>query len=97
MIQKSTREGFGLVVAEAMYKRRPVIGGNVGGIRLQVEDGVGGYLVESVEACGARLIELLEDDELRRRMGDAAHRRVRDRFLTTRELEDYCTLLAEVR
>ena len=97
VIQKSTREGFGLVVAEGMWKRRPVIGGNVGGIRLQVEDGVGGYLVESVEACGARLIELLEDDELRRRMGDAAHRRVRERFLTTRELEDYCVLLTEVR
>jgi trehalose synthase len=97
VIQKSTREGFGLVVSEGMWKRRPVIGGNVGGIRLQIEDGVSGFLVDSVQACADRLIELLSDEELRVRMGEAAHRRVRDHFLSTRELEDYLRLFAEVR
>lgn len=97
VIQKSTREGFGLVVSEGMWKGRPVIGGHVGGIRLQIEDGVNGFLVASVEDCADRMVDLLEDDELRSRMGRAAHERVRERFLTTRELEDYCRLLSEVR
>jgi trehalose synthase len=95
-IQKSTREGFGLVVAEAMWKRRPVIGGAVGGIRLQIEDGVSGFLVESVQECADRMVQLLQDDALRARMGAAAHRRVRERFLSTRELQDYLELLASV-
>jgi trehalose synthase len=97
VIQKSTREGFGLVVSEGMWKGRPVIGGNVGGIRLQVEDGVNGFLVGSVDECAERMVRLLEDEELRSRMGRAAHERVRERFLSTRELEDYCGLLSEVR
>ena len=53
VIQKSTREGFGLTVSEAIWKARPFIGGNVGGIPLQVEDGVTGFLVDSVEECAA--------------------------------------------
>jgi trehalose synthase len=97
VIQKSTREGFGLVVSEGMWKRRPVIGGNVGGIRLQIEDGVSGFLVDTVDQCSARIVQLLADDELRTAMGDAARQRVRDQFLTTRELHDYCSLLAELR
>jgi len=96
VIQKSTREGFGLVVAEGMWKHRPVIGGNVGGIRLQIEDGVNGFLVDSTEECAARMVELLDDADLRSRMGLAAHERVRTRFLSTRELEDDLTLLAEL-
>ncbi len=97
VIQKSTREGFGLVVSEGMWKGRPVIGGNVGGIRLQIEDGVNGFLVASVDECADRMVGLLEDEELRSRMGRAAHERVRERFLSTRELEEYCRLLSEVR
>jgi trehalose synthase len=94
VIQKSTREGFGLVVAEGMWKRRPVIGGNVGGITLQLEDGVTGYLVDSPSACAARLVELMHDPSLRDRMGAAARERVRDRFLTLREVQDYLELFA---
>jgi trehalose synthase len=96
VIQKSTREGFGLVVAEGMWKRRPVIGGNVGGITLQIEDGVSGYLVDSVDACAARLVELLRDPALRDRVGDAARERVRARFLSLRELEDYLMVFRQV-
>ena len=59
LIQKSTREGFGLTVSEAIWKARPFIGGNVGGIPLQVEDGVSGFLVDSVEECAERALEIL--------------------------------------
>ncbi|MGH2696409.1 MAG: glycosyltransferase [Actinomycetota bacterium] len=94
VVQKSIREGFGLTVAEGMWKERPVIGGNVGGIRLQIEDGVSGYLVDSPEECASRLVELLHDPKRREEMGRAGRARVRDRFLTLRELTDYLTLLA---
>jgi trehalose synthase len=95
-VQKSIREGFGLTVAEAMWKERPVIGGDAGGIRLQIEDGVTGYLVSSPEECANRLVELLRDEELRNRMGRAGRDRVRRLFLTLRELTDYLTLLASL-
>ena len=89
VIQKSTREGFGLVVAEGLWKGRPVIGGNCGGIPLQVVDGETGYLVDSAEECGTRLKELLADPELGARMGAAGRELVRERFLLTRYLHDY--------
>jgi trehalose synthase len=95
VIQKSTREGFGLVVAEGMWKRRPVIGGKVGGIVLQIEDGVSGFLVDSVDSCAARLVELVRDPDLCHRIGDAARERVRANFLCLRELEDYLTLFRQ--
>jgi trehalose synthase len=95
VIQKSTREGFGLVVAEGMWKRRPVIGGNVGGITLQIEDGVSGFLVDSPAACAARLVELLRDPHLREEIGEAARLRVRDRFLSLREVQDYLRVFGE--
>jgi trehalose synthase len=96
VVQKSIREGFGLTVAEGMWKERPVIGGNVGGIRLQIEEGVNGYLVDSPEECARRLVELLHDPKRREEMGRAGRARVRDRFLTLRELTDYLTLLASL-
>ncbi|MBI3648054.1 MAG: glycosyltransferase [Actinobacteria bacterium] len=96
VIQKSTREGFGLVVSEGMWKGKPVVGGAVGGIRLQVVDGETGYLVDSAEACADRLSALLLDPGLRARMGDAGRERVRDRFLSLRELEDHLRLFASL-
>jgi trehalose synthase len=96
VIQKSTREGFGLVVTEGMWKRRPVIGGNVGGITLQIEDGVSGFLVDSPAQCAARLVELLRDPVLSTEMGEAARLRVRDRFLSLREVGDYLRVFGEV-
>lgn len=94
VVQKSIREGFGLVVAEGMWKEKPVVGGDVGGIRLQIEDGETGYLVDSVWRCAERIVELVNDGELRSRMGRAAKGRVRERFLTVRELEDYLRLMS---
>jgi trehalose synthase len=96
VVQKSIREGFGLTVSEAMWKERPVIGGNAGGIRLQIEEGVSGFLVDDVPACTARMVELLRDEALRVRMGGAGRERVRQQFLTVRELTDYVTLLASL-
>lgn len=89
ILQKSTREGFGLTVAEAMWKGRAVIGGNAGGIRAQIEDGVNGYLVDSPEECGRRLVALLQNPPLRQRLGQAAQERVRQQFLLPRLALDY--------
>jgi trehalose synthase len=90
--QKSIREGFGLTVAEAMWKARPVIGGNVGGIRLQIDDGISGALVSSPEECAARTIDILSDRELATSFGHAARIRARERFLSTRHLNDLLNL-----
>ena len=92
ILQKSLREGFGLTVSEAMWKRKPVIGGNVGGIRLQIVDGETGYLVDTVEQAGARLVELFLEPDRAAAMGIAARARVRERFLTTRNLADFLDL-----
>jgi trehalose synthase len=94
VVQKSIREGFGLTAAEAMWKERALITGNAGGLRIQVEDGKSGFLVDSVEECAERIVRLLRDDDLRASMGHAGRERVRDRFLTIRELTDYLELLA---
>lgn len=94
VLQKSIREGFGLTVSEAMWKEKPVIAGDAGGLRLQVVEGENGYLVDSVEVCADRIVTLVRDDHLRNAMGRAGRERVRDRFLTVRELTDYLTLMA---
>jgi len=92
VLQKSTREGFGLTVAEAMWKGTPVIGGNVGGIRYQIDDGVNGFLVSSIEEAAERMVRLLKDSELREQMGRKGREAVRQRFLLTRYLEQYLDL-----
>ena len=89
VIQKSTREGFGLTVTEAMWKAKAMIGGNVGGIRIQIQDGVSGYLVDSPEQCGIRIAELLRDPELNSRLGQAARDSVRRNYLLPRLTLDY--------
>jgi len=92
VLQKSLREGFGLTVAEAMWKGTPVIGGNVGGIRHQIEDGVNGFLVSSVEEAAARIVQLVKDESLRRQMGARGRETVKSRFLMSRLLEQYLDL-----
>ena len=92
VLQKSIREGFGLTVSEAMWKGTPVIGGNVGGIRFQIEDGVSGFLVDTIEEAADRIVRLLKDGELRDHMGKRARETVREQFLLTRYLEQYIDL-----
>jgi trehalose synthase len=96
VVQKSLREGFGLVVAEGMWKGKPVVGGDVGGIRLQIEDGLTGFLVDGIVACADRVTELLLDPERRRAMGEAGRERARERFLSLRELEDTFRLITDL-
>jgi trehalose synthase len=93
VLQKSIREGFGLTVAEAMWKGTPVIGGNVGGIRYQIEDGFNGFLVSSVEQAATRIVQLIKDKELREQLGQKAKETVKQNFLMTRYLEQYLDLL----
>jgi trehalose synthase len=88
IIQKSTREGFGLTVTEGLWKGRPTIGGAVGGIPLQIEDGVTGYLVKSAAECAQRCLQVLEDPEKHRRMALLGKEHVRREFLTPRLLRD---------
>src|SRR2546427_1529847 len=96
VLQKSLREGFGLTVAEAMWKRTPVIGGNVGGIRYQIEDGVNGFLVSSVDETAERMVEIINDKNLRNEMGREARETVRKNFLLTRYLEQHLDLFGEL-
>jgi trehalose synthase len=93
VVQKSTREGFGLTVAEAMWKGKPVVGGAAGGITKQIQDGVTGLLVHSVEGCAYALRRLLNDPEERREMGRLAREYARRHLLITRHLADYLQML----
>jgi trehalose synthase len=92
VLQKSIREGFGLTVAEAMWKGTPVIGGNVGGIRYQIKNGVNGFLVSSIEEAAKRMVQLVKDKTLRKQIGEKAKETVRRKFLLTRYLEQYLDL-----
>jgi trehalose synthase len=93
--QKSLAEGFGLTVSEAMWKGRPVVASQIGGIREQIEDGRTGFLVDpnDLRAFGERVSGLLEDPHGAERMGEAAQTRVRDLFLGPRHLGQYVDLL----
>ena len=97
MVQKSLREGFGLTVSEALWKGRPVVGGRAGGIKLQIRDGQTGYLVDSVEDCARRVIDLLADPVGADAMGSGGREHVRAEFLATRELLDWLQLLTALR
>ncbi len=96
VVQKSIREGFGLTATEAMWKGRPVVAGNVGGLAFQIENGVNGFLADSVEEAAMRIIELLKDPTLRARMGERAHESVRERFLIPMHLLRHLELYNDV-
>lgn len=96
VLQKSLREGFGLGVAEAMWKGKPVIAGFAGGLPQQVVYDVTGYTVHSIEGAAFRIRHLLNNPELIARMGAAGREHVRRSFLTTRHLTEYLALLIHV-
>jgi trehalose synthase len=95
-LQKSIREGFGLTVTEALWKGRPTVAGNVGGIPLQIEDGVSGYLVNSPEECAERCLEVLGDPELGKKLGREGKEHARREFLTPRLLRDWLQLFTDL-
>ena len=96
VLQKSTREGFGLTVTEALWKGKPVIGGNTGGIRLQVIDHHTGFLVNTPEGAALRLRYLLRQPKKIQSMGYKAQAFVRENFLLTRQLREYLTLCVDL-
>jgi trehalose synthase len=96
VMQKSLREGFGLTVTEALWKGRATIGGDVGGIPLQITDGETGYLVSTPEQAAERAVEILADPGLAKRLGRAGKERARERFLTPRLLRDWLELMGEL-
>jgi len=96
VLQKSVREGFGLVVSETMWKGTPVVANRSGGIPLQMEEGVGGFLVDNTEECAERVLFLLRNRDEARRRGLAGRERVRQRFVITRLLADELRLVASL-
>ena len=94
VVQKSIREGFGLVVSETLWKCTPVVAGRAGGIPLQLRDGAGGFLVDSVEECAARVVELLRNPDQAEALGNRGRNLVRERFLLPRLLADELRLYA---
>jgi len=97
VVQKSVKEGFGLVVTEAMWKGKPVVGGAVGGIRRQIIHGTTGFLVHTVEGTAFRLRQLLSHPELAAQMGQSAREYVRTNFLLTQYLKNWLLLLLAVK
>jgi trehalose synthase len=92
VIQKSIKEGFGLTVAEALWKARPTVAGAVGGIVTQIRDGETGWLVDSPEACAAACLEIFADPPAARLRALAGKEHVRRNFLTPRLLRDWLSL-----
>ncbi len=92
ILQKSIKEGFGLTVSEAMWKEKPVIGGAVGGIPLQIVHGVTGFVVHSVEGAAFRIRQILANPEMASRMGQRGKEYVRNNFLLTRQIRDYLSV-----
>ncbi|MBN1628668.1 MAG: glycosyltransferase [Thermoleophilia bacterium] len=97
VLQKSLREGFGLTVTEAMWKGKPVIGGNTGGIRLQLLNHRTGFLVDTPEGAAMRIRYLLSERHRIGQIGRGARELVRQNFLTTRHLREYLTLVLALR
>ena len=92
ILQKSIKEGFGLTVTEGMWKKTPVIGGNVGGIILQIDDGVNGFLVDTIEQTAEKIIYLLKNPNKAKEMGEAGHLKIKNEFLLIKHVERYLDL-----
>jgi trehalose synthase len=92
VLQKSLKEGFGLTVSEAMWKGKPVVGGAVGGIPLQIVHGVTGFLIHSVEGAAFRIRQLINNPDMSAAMGKAGREYVRRNFLITRQIKEYLSV-----
>ena len=96
VLQKSIKEGFGLTVSEALWKKKAVVAGKVGGITVQINDGVHGYLIQKNEECIQNVRKLLLSKQLRDRLGNEGVKKVQHSFLLPRHLLDYLRLFADV-
>jgi len=97
LLQKSLKEGFGLTVAEGLWKGKPVIGGKVGGIKIQIKDGENGFLVSSIQEATEKTLYLLKNPDIAQKMGKKGKEHVRERFLSIREIEDHLTLFNKLQ
>ena len=91
-IQKSIKEGFGLVVAEALWKKTPMIAGNAGGIPMQMSGKLGNYLVDSVEQCAEKIVELIRNPQIGAELGVEGKENIRSNYLTPRLIRDELAL-----
>ena len=96
VLQKSLKEGFGLTVTEAMWNRKPVIGGNVGGIRLQIDNGKTGFLVNNIQEATEKTLLLLQKSDMAKEMGERGREKVKNNFLCIHELEKLFNLLIKL-
>ena len=96
ILQKSLKEGFGLTVTEAMWKGKVVVGGNCGGIKFQIQDGVNGFLVNSPAQAAERIIQGLRNPKKANQIGQNARQSVKENFLMPRLLNNYLELLEEI-
>jgi len=96
IIKKSMKENFGIVVTEGLWKEKPVIASNVNGLSIQVVDEINGFLVNNTEEFAEKILLLLTQPELARKMGIRGKEYVRENFLITRQLKDYLTLLCRL-
>lgn len=92
VIQNSSKEGFGLTVTEALWKRTPVVTPGAGGIPLQVINGGSGFIINSNQEAAKRCVQLIENDKLREDMGNFGRQHVLENFLITRHVKDYLNL-----
>lgn len=96
VVQNSTKEGFGLVITEAMWKGQPIVGGPASGVREQVEDGVSGFITEGPRELAEKIAFLLDNPEEKKKMGEAAHESVKEKYLLPRLVLDHLRLYGEV-
>ena len=96
VLQKSLKEGFGLTVTEAMWNRKPVVGGNVGGIRLQIDNGKTGFLVNNIQEATEKTLLLLQKPDMAKEMGERGREKVKNNFLCIHELEKLLNLLIKL-
>ena len=97
ILQRSAREGFGLTVTEAMWKYQPVVGTSATGLRTQILNGQNGYIVDDTETCSQETLKLLQDRNLWRQLGKAAHQRVQENYLLPMMALEYLTALTKAR
>jgi trehalose synthase len=96
IVQKSVKEGFGLTVAEGLWKGKPVVGGKVGGITLQIKDGWNGFLVSTVEETAEKILYLLKHPKEAAAMGENGKKFVAKNFLLTRGVKDHLTAIDQL-
>jgi trehalose synthase len=96
ILQKSIKEGFGLTVTEGLWKEIPVIGGNVGGIKLQIDNGVNGFLVDSTEQAAEKALYILKNPKIAEEMGKSGRKKVLKEFLLDSHVEKYLDMFLQI-